>query len=43
VKELMKMDRGWCASALAFRFEKGKADGVGVVEKFQAWRTETLQ
>jgi hypothetical protein len=28
VQELMIMDQGWCASAIAFRVEAGDADGV---------------
>src|SRR6266540_3888340 len=28
VQELMVMDRGWCASAIAFRVREGNADGV---------------
>lgn len=28
VKELMKMDRGWCDSAIMYRVEQGKSDGT---------------
>lgn len=28
VKELMKMDRGWCDSAFLYRVEQGRSDGV---------------
>lgn len=28
VKELMRMDRGWCASPILFRIQHGNADGV---------------
>ena len=28
VKELMVMDQGWCASAIAFRVANGNSDGV---------------
>jgi hypothetical protein len=30
VKELMIMDRGWCATAIAFRVRDGNADGVNL-------------
>jgi hypothetical protein len=30
VKELMVMDQGWCASAIAFRTRDGDSDGVGL-------------
>ena len=30
VKELMIMDRGWCASAIAFRVRDGDSDGVNL-------------
>lgn len=30
VQELMIMDKGWCASAIAFRVREGNADGVNL-------------
>src|SRR5680860_246098 len=33
VQELMVMDQGWCASAIAFRVNQGSSDGVDLGER----------
>jgi hypothetical protein len=33
VQELMIMDRGWCASAIAFRVREGNSDGVNLAAR----------
>jgi hypothetical protein len=37
VQELMIMDQGWCATALAFRIREGNADGVDLGGRTVVW------
>ncbi len=40
VKELMKMDQGWCATAFLFQFERGSSEGVDLAGRTVAVATD---